>query len=279
MLNRRQFLFTAASAVAGVSATGLYTRFGEPYWLDVVHRKIPVRNLPSTLQGKTLVQLSDLHVGAVVPDAFIAQTFAHVRDLRPDIVAYTGDFITPHDGIFQQVERVYGEMPRGRLGTVGVMGNHDYGAFWSELPVSTRLSSMLTAAGTQMLSNSSAVVAGLQIVGMGELWAHQFDVRRALAGADPALPTLVLSHNPDTVDLPGWGDYDGWILSGHTHGGQCKAPFLTPPILPVRNKRYSAGEYEVGHGRRMYINRGIGHSIPVRFNARPEITVFTLESA
>ena len=65
----------------------------------------------------------------------------------------------------------------------------------------------------------------------------------------------------------------------HTHGGQCKAPFLAPPILPVRNKRYSAGEFDVGQGRRMYINRGIGHSIPVRFNARPEITVFTLASA
>lgn len=279
MVNRRQFLYTAASVVAGVAVTGLYTRFGEPYWIDVVPRKMPIRNLPSALNGTTLVQLSDLHVGAIVPDAFIGDVFAQVRALNPDIVVYTGDFITPHDGIFAQVERVYGDMPRGSLGTVGVMGNHDYGAFWSELPVAARLASMLNAAGTQMLVNTSAVVGGLQIVGMGELWAHQFDLRRAFAHADPALPTIVLSHNPDTVDVPGWGEYDGWILSGHTHGGQCKAPFLPPPIIPVRNKRYTAGEFDVGHGRRMYINRGIGHSLPVRFNVRPEITVFALERA
>jgi predicted MPP superfamily phosphohydrolase len=100
------------------------------------------------------------------------------------------------------------------------------------------------------------------------------------------LPTLardraaiVLSHNPDTVDLPVWGDYAGWILSGHTHGGQCRPPFLPPPILPVRNARYTAGVFDLSGNRRLYINRGIGHLLRVRFNVRPEVTVHELVPA
>ena len=75
-----------------------------------------------------------------------------------------------------------------------------------------------------------------------------------------------------------WGDYSGWILSGHTHRGQCKPPFLTPPMLP-RNKIYTAGEIDLKDGRRLYINRALGHLWPVRFNVRPEITIFELRAA
>jgi predicted MPP superfamily phosphohydrolase len=74
-------------------------------------------------------------------------------------------------------------------------------------------------------------------------------------------------------------DTSGWILSGHTHGGQCKAPFLPPPLLPVRNRRYTQGEFRLSGNRSMYINRGVGHLLPVRINVRPEVTLFELRQA
>ena len=122
-------------------------------------------------------------------------------------------------------------------------------------------------------------MAGLQIAGLDDLWARQFDSTRGLADLDSRTPALALSHNPDTADLPGWEGFRGWILSGHTHGGQCKAPFLPPPLLPVRNRRYTSGEFDLSGDRRMYISRGIGHVLRVRFNVRPEVTAFTLQSA
>jgi predicted MPP superfamily phosphohydrolase len=91
-------------------------------------------------------------------------------------------------------------------------------------------------------------------------------------------PSIVLCHNPDAVDVPCWGDYGGWILSGHTHGGQCKLPFFRPPILPINNKRYVRGEYDLGDSRRLYVNRGLGYIRRVRFLVRPEVTVFTLRN-
>jgi len=87
---------------------------------------------------------------------------------------------------------------------------------------------------------------------------------------------LILSHNPDTCDKKGWNNYDGWILSGHTHGGQCKPPFLNPPLLPVKNKKYTSGKFDLKDGRKLYINRALGHLVQVRFNVRPEIAIFEL---
>jgi uncharacterized protein len=159
MLNRRQFLYTAATAFVGATATGVYTRFWEPYWVDVQRHRMPVRNLPSALIGKTLVQLSDLHVGTVVPDQFIADVFAQVRALTPDFVVYTGDFIThyPRGGMFAQMERVYADSPRGRIGTVGTLGNHDFGNMWSEADIARRVVSIMENAGVRMLQNEHAV--------------------------------------------------------------------------------------------------------------------------
>lgn len=95
---------------------------------------------------------------------------------------------------------------------------------------------------------------------------------------DTEADAIALSHNPDTADLEGWGKFRGWIVAGHTHGGQCKFPFLRPPLLPVQNRRYVAGSYHLRPGVNMYINRGVGHLMQVRVNVRPEITVFEMTS-
>src|SRR4051794_37384578 len=90
--------------------------------------------------------------------------------------------------------------------------------------------------------------------------------------------SIALCHNPDGADEPVWSSYQGWILSGHTHGGQCKPPFLPPPELPVRNRRYTSGEFALSGDRHMYISRGVGHLLHVRFNARPEVPIFRLQA-
>ncbi|HKH75007.1 MAG TPA: hypothetical protein VKA59_26790, partial [Vicinamibacterales bacterium] len=141
------------------------------------------------------------------------------------------------------------------------------------------VTTQLEAVGIRMLRNEVADVGGLQVAGMDELWAHRFDPVRTLAALDRDRAAIVLSHNPDTVDRPGWDGYYGWVLSGHTHGGQCKPPFLPPPLLPVENRRYTSGVFELSRDRMLYISRGIGHLLQVRINARPEVTLFELQSA
>ena len=144
-------------------------------------------------------------------------------------------------------------------------------------PSSAEVSGALRERGVTILVNETFDVQGLRILGLGDMWAGQMDLETGLARLGTGRPSLVLSHNPDTVDQPGWANYRGWILSGHTHGGQCKPPFLPPPFLPVLNRRYTAGEFELRGSRRLYISRGVGHLTQVRFNVRPEVTVFELQ--
>ncbi|MCC6243732.1 MAG: phosphoesterase [Gemmatimonadaceae bacterium] len=282
MLSRRAFLTSAASAaagVAGVSGLAAYVRYVEPTWLDITHHVMPIRDLPTALIGTRLAQLSDLHVGPQVDDGYVLDTFARVRALAPEMVAYTGDLTSLHANLAEHADRIYSEMPRGTLGTFASLGNHDYGRQWAEPSAAVRISGVVSSHGATVLRNASTVIEGLHVVGLGDLWAHDFDPSQAFASVPVNAPTIALSHNPDAVDLEGWGAFRGWILAGHTHGGQCKAPFLPPPMLPVKNRRYTSGIFELPNARTMYISRGIGTTLPVRFNVRPEVTIFTLERA
>ena len=279
-IDRRTFLKRGAAIVGACSAgVGLYTWQVEPHWVEFVERSLPVARLPEALEGRRLVQLSDVHVGPQVRDDYVLGVFERVRELAPDIVAYTGDFTSYHTDIVAHARRIYAHAPRGRLATVGILGNHDYGPGWRHPELAARLLPPLEESGIRVLRNELVDVAGLDIVGLDDWWAKQFRPMDVLAYRDSSRPAIVLSHNPDTVDQPGWANYEGWILSGHTHGGQCKAPFLPPPLLPVQNRRYTCGVFDVGGGRRLYISRGIGHTLQVRFNVRPEVAMFTLRRA
>jgi hypothetical protein len=276
LLTRRRFLKLSAGGLLMAGAG--YTWRIEPHWLEVVERALPVARLPTALIGATLVQISDLHIGPVVDDAYLMRALRQVAALRPDILVITGDFMTyDTEEQFAQVGRVLAQLQPARLATMGVLGNHDYGPRWSEPQLADTLVPRLRAAGIDVLRNACRDVQGLQIVGLDDLWSPNYATRLVRSEVDATRASLVLCHNPDAVDGALFSGYRGWVLSGHTHGGQCKPPFLPPPLLPVSNRRYVAGAYDLVNGRKLYINRGLGYLMRVRFNVRPEITVFTLQ--
>lgn len=280
-ISRRKFLKTGAGTAAGIAAgMGFYAWKVEPKWLEFTYWRLPIHNLPSHLVGKKFVQISDIHIGPYVDNDFLVHSFNQVKKLDPDFVAFTGDFVTwqgPEK--YPEIERVLAKAPHGKLATVATLGNHDYGDHWKENWVANDIIQMLNNQKIDVLRNEIKSVNGLDVMGIDDFWGTNFQPKNATSLCKKFTPTICLSHNPDTVDLDVWGDFNGWTLSGHTHGGQCKPPFLPPPILPVENKNYVAGFYHLEDGRNLYINRGLGHSIKVRFNVRPEITVFYLVKA
>jgi predicted MPP superfamily phosphohydrolase len=275
-MKRRTFLRIVGSSLVTVGGLGYYAWRIEPHWLELVRRPLTIHGLTPSLAGRTLVHLSDIHVGMVVDDPYLKGAFQRVAALKPEIVVITGDLITWHPNILTHMREVLADVPRGRHATLAVLGNHDYGPRWSDPDAADGVIEGAAQCGITVLRNEMRDVQGLQIVGLDDFWARRFQLRAGLSDLVPSQPALVLSHNPDTVDQPGWDDYHGWILAGHTHGGQCRPPFLAPPLLSVRNRRYTSGRFALSGGRTLYISRGLGYLHRVRFNVRPEVTVFEM---
>lgn len=277
-MKRRKFIRNTALTLGGIGiGSSLYAWQVEPFWTEFVQLEMPIKNLPKNLEGKTLMQISDLHVGEGVRFEYLKKQLFKAQLLKPDFVVYTGDFTTfESNAQYDQLSKLFNFRVKGQLGTFGVLGNHDYGPRWRDPSVAESIQDICEKADILILRNESYITDGLIITGFDDYWGTNFYPEDASQYFDLDQANVVLCHNPDVMDLDIWNGYNSWVLSGHTHGGQVKPPFLKPPILPVRNKTYTSGKFEFADGRTLYINRALGHLHQVRFGVRPEITVFTL---
>ena len=120
-------------------------------------------------------------------------------------------------------------------------------------------------------------MANIVLLGVDDYWSHKFSLPKALKGVNGSDAKILLSHNPDvnTVIMPKMGI--GLILSGHTHGGQIKLPFIGSPFIPSEfGQKYIEGIVRDGV-RTTYGSSGVGSMIlPARFNSPPEVTILTL---
>lgn len=277
-LPRRELLgrAMAGSAVAvGASTAGYGALFGRH---DYQIEEVPIKlaGLPPTLDGFTIVQLSDVHLGVYVGEQEIRSAIELVRRARPDLVVLTGDLLD-HDARFGYL---LGSMIR-RLSEVApvaaVPGNHDYYA-GLEQTLGT-----LRDAGADVLVNRGKVIgdAGgrLALLGVDDVWSRRYgrgpDVERAVASVPSDAARVLLCHNPayfaeaaPHVDLQ---------LSGHTHGGQVNLGGIRPAKL-VLPYGYVEGHYQ-RDGAQLWVNRGFGTAgPPARISAAPEVTKVVLTS-
>ncbi len=279
-LARRRWLKRAAAVTvaAGSSLAGYAFGF-EPHWVEIVHQKMPLLNLSPDLVGKRLVQISDLHIGPIVADQYLWDAFRTIEALEPDILVITGDAMHFRDSSqLDQASSVLRMLPHGRLATLAVTGNHDFGPQWSKTRVADKLCRRLRKLGITPLRNECADISSLRILGVDDVWSPVGDLEATLSQYTDSQPTIALCHNPDAVDDPVWQNFRGWILSGHTHGGQVWLPGMRP-VVPVKNLSYVAGHVQLAEHRHLYVNRALGYLKRVRFCVRPEITVFDLATA
>jgi predicted MPP superfamily phosphohydrolase len=277
---RRRFLAAAAaSAVLLPTGTAAYARYWEPFAYRVRELSMPIRDLPNSLQGKRLIQISDIHVGPIVDQNYLQSAFAHLHELRGDLLVVTGDFISysERDQPWEKLLHLFTNLPEFPLGIYGITGNHDCGEDWQQPEIAHKLFDVMSETRLAFINNDVLDIEGLQLAGVCDLWTPMYDSRPVFEKLDLTRPKLALCHNPDVIDKKAWADYDGWMLSGHTHGGQCWFPGVGAPILSVKNKRYAQGEVISDSGKaKLYINPGLGYARPVRFLVPPEITIFTL---
>jgi uncharacterized protein len=232
---------------------------------------VPVANLPPALQGFTIAQISDIHVGPTIKREYLQAIVDAVNDLNADAVAVTGDLV---DGRVQDLAPHVAPLAalRSRHGTFFVTGNHEYYSGADEWIAE------LGRLGVQVLMNEHVVLrhgdASLVMAGVADPSAHHFnprhrsDPQRAIDGAPPdAGVRVLLAHQPRSADAAARAGFDVQ-LSGHTHGGQ-----YWPWNLFVRLQQpYTAGLHRLQR-LWVYTSRGTGYwGPPVRIGAPSEIT-------
>lgn len=264
-------------ALVAVAGAVVYARWIEPRWLQLRHRRIHVRGLPQALEGLRMGLLTDLHAGEESHYRLIRRAVGMLNRERPDIVALTGDFAADDAQGFDEVLDALDGL-RAPLGVYAVPGNHDYVVgidLWREAMERHPFIQDLT--NQYRLLKHGAV--RLCVAGVDDY--YEGSPRLRLPPPDQRDFTLLLAHSPDEAERVRRAyDAVNLIVSGHTHGGQVRLPFLPAPI----NSAERSDLYEEGLRRRpwtqVYTSRGLGTvHLPLRFFARPEVAVLELTGA
>ena len=297
-VSRRAFLIAGGGTLAGAAVAcvsgPVYAAQVEPNWIQVTKLGIDIPTFPAALEGFTIAQLGDFHLGEHVSRDQVRRAVEMTNALAPDLIVLTGDFVT---GSASYSAPCAEELARleAAYGAYAVVGNHDN---WTD---ADNVSANVEAAGIVVLRDEARAIEvgqsrlwllGIEDTGytagffggfFGDFRAIWDEKRQRLAemleGVPDDEPRLLLVHNPDFTEMLPEGRID-LALCGHTHGGQVRLPLLGAPVVPsCFGDKYAQGLVQ-GPSGLVYVNRGIGLIPPaVRFNCRPEVTLVCLRGA
>jgi predicted MPP superfamily phosphohydrolase len=252
----------------------------EPMRPRLVRKEISLKRWPSGMDGFTIALLSDFHYDPIFSIHPIRSAVEMVNRLRPDLVALTGDFVTS-PALGNARRAALDAEPCAQLmrslqashGVWAVMGNHDAAAG------SAQVSGAVQAAGIKVLRNFAVPIekngCRFWVAGVGDVMERRADLHAALHPVPSNEAVVLLAHEPDYADYVCHYPVD-LQLSGHSHGGQIRIPFVRPLYLPELARKYFLGLYDVGR-LALYTNAGLGTiRIPVRLNCPPEVTFLTI---
>lgn len=263
------------------------------YNIDVRHVDVEIEGLPTSFDGYTIAQISDLHVGSYGNDTtYLSKVVENVNALSPDMIAFTGDIVNRRSSELYPFVNTLKNF-HAPDGVYSILGNHDYGDYYTwpspaEKQANMKeLLDMQHKMGWKMLNNASDFVYrgndSIAIIGVENVGDPPFHTYGDLDAAYPDLEDpnvkILLSHNPahwdnDIKDSP--DKNIALTLSGHTHAMQMSAFGLSPAAF-----RYPTwgGLYGDDDKHQLYVNIGIGEvAIPARIGATPEITLITLRA-
>lgn len=263
------------------------------YRIDVNSEQVEIAGLPQGLDGLTIAQISDLHVGTFGHDtAFVSRLVDHVNSLHPDVIVFTGDIVNRRS---EELAPFMAPLSRlnAPMGVYSILGNHDYGDYssWPSKEAKDKnladLKQMQGDMGWKMLNNSSEWLRmrgdSMALIGVENIGDPPFAVYGSLSKAYPTIgdshAKVLLTHNPAHWDMEIAGKQNSNIaltLSGHTHAMQVEVLGWSPAVFRYKNW---GGMYADSLGQKLYVNIGAGEvGFPARIGAEPEITLFTLKS-
>jgi len=278
-MSRRSFLKWLTSAgVAAAVGTSIYSYYVERRQIVINTVQISMfknrENHP--FRGTRIVHFSDVHFGFHFNKKALAGVISQIERLNPDLICFTGDLVDDGNEGLEDCLQLFRDLAPP-LGIFAVLGNHDYtkdginsvGDFWEKSHV-------------ELLVNQQHTIERggekIHIAGIDDVINGSVDLKQALQGTTEEDDVILLAHEPDFADIVSLFPQVKLQLSGHSHGGQIRLPFIGHLVVPPLGRKYVDGYYKVGSGDlHLYTNRGIGTSrLPIRFWCRPEITVLEL---
>lgn len=248
----------------------------------VVQCDVSMANLSPGWDGAKVALLTDLHIGRWIKFDLVEKWFAAALAASPDLILLGGDY-----GRFSNsTGRKFGEMLRqlaSAAPTLAIWGNHDY---YHRRHI--MLEKIFRDAGVRVLVNQATSLrrggGELIVAGLDDTMQGQPDLTKTLAtvgggSRDNNAPaaTILLSHNPDGLQLLPENPSVDLVLCGHTHAGQIRLPIIADRMAPVVSRRYIHGLVRDAD-LSVYISAGLGVvGLPIRYNCPPELPVLTLK--
>ena len=269
---RRHFLEQTAIALCATpfvaAAYGLiYGRLD----VEVTLRRIRLARLPKAFEGFRIAQLSDLHISPFLPADEIRRCVTITNQLKPDLIVMTGDYLLWDPAAQGEVVQALAGL-RAPFSVFGCLGNHE-----SITDTEETITKLFAAQGIHILRQERATIRlggdTLNLIGVDDSLPDDKAVAHLVV---PGTVNILLNHNPNDFDEAAELGFD-LMLAGHTHGGQLSLEPLHRGLSLARLETpYVSGWFEKSGGQ-LYVNRGIGTTIlPIRFGARPEITLLEL---
>ncbi|WP_019504610.1 metallophosphoesterase [Pleurocapsa sp. PCC 7319] len=264
-------------AIALLIGCYIYGAKIEPNWIEVVPIQLAIPNLTPAFNEFKIVQISDLHSSRFMPEKRLDNIIKLVNQQQADAITITGDIITKNNDFnARKLEEKLSKLI-SHEGNLAVLGNHDH---WSQ--VTDKLKQVLVRSKITNLDNQVYVIERgtekLAFAGLDDPYWGKPDLNRVITQLPHDSAAILLVHEPDYIEKSAKTHKFALQLSGHSHGGQIRIPFLDPLILPPGGRKYFVGLNQVEETVE-YTNRGLGMTgLPIRFNSRPEITVFTLHT-
>ena len=247
-----------------ISSCLLYSRFLATKGLKVKEYKVVNNKITDSYHGLKIVHLSDIHYGSTIYEKELNNIVNKINEIKPDIVVLTGDLIDNRISFDKDIIIKYLSKIEAKLGKYAVSGNHD-------IPIDDynyiiKESGFLSLDNKYELiyskSNEPIIISGIDY---GEedigIKTEQFDKYISELKADDIKPiySILLVHEPDTVDNLDLNKYD-LVLSGHSHGGQVRLPFIGKLYTPEGAKNYYDEYYKINNTD-LYISSGLGTSM------------------
>jgi len=273
-LSRRQFLGgLVATPLIGVAAASAYARLIEPYYYLISETDVFIKDLPDRFEGFRITQLTDIHHSKILGIDEVRRVVNLAQQTKPDMFVLTGDYATTYRRFIEPCAEALSTL-NAPEGVWAVLGNHDHYTD-PDLTVAA-----LERHHIAVLNNRNTMLRrgpdALQLCGIDDWTWNAADWIKAFSGLRDQQPTIMLSHQPSVLEFEEVKKVS-LILSGHTHGGQIKLPWLGAPArFATKDLRYAQGLFKYGDVQ-LYVSSGTGViGLPVRFGVRPEIAVLRL---